>query len=410
MSALPVNRFWIVVLGLLGRYSARPDEGKLRRSHGINVIGSDRSNFDAHRQLTGTTGRLCCERLSTGVLASHIFFTLYHAQELGDPVPDRPACSEIAALIWLSLGCMRVADNKVYDLSGTIDIHQTTRWEDNRGPSPYLYDFILSDDSFVDPSYRDWFANLGELVKSIFRLVLRKPSPAQRETTRLEGVMERYYWRHRRLPPGRHLAFRKRKQYLQDLARAKWIRLDKYQYIPRDNAFEIAYALSSSIVSSLGYLFDAHGAWQMHSFLAQAAVAVVHEQNEQEPLSTPTVMKEFLEATTPNRLIDEGVKGGLSELKEQASRYSWRRRQPGTRLYSGYWPFSRQGAGKLERCDRSLDSQIKTAVQLELAKFFGVAFICLKSSARSTSLSSEKWTTENHSRDGMQHWTWTTHP
>jgi hypothetical protein len=135
----PVNRLWLLAIGLLGRYGHRTDKGRARSSIGnenrFDSFELEDLTKDDPNVLFGNTGILqYCDAGSGGtspdedaiVDSGKVNFTLYserirkESQSQESPETDQAPEFDglpLETLFWLSIGCMPLADGKVFDLS-----------------------------------------------------------------------------------------------------------------------------------------------------------------------------------------------------------------------------------------------------------------------------------------------------
>jgi hypothetical protein len=261
-SSLPVHRFWLLAIGLLGRYGDRKDKGRKILESNARRFAFDRgstSNTDSHDELSNTIFGL------TGILSRSMFgihfkphqpaqmekldldhdpllsqepFCMAHNQsKLRRLNSDPPSLQE---LFWLSLGCLPFRDGTVIR---AIDIGKWVRpYESQRTSQPHVFCRLI-EKSEEDAIQLMWARAMGINLEGIWCLE-RMASPPLNLTKAFRT--------------GKHSA-----EYntLDPDAQAnevhKWLKLQgSTQYIPLDHVYTIALAAMSVKLSPHSFLFD----------------------------------------------------------------------------------------------------------------------------------------------------------
>ena len=145
-SWLPVHRLWILTVGLLGRYGHRPDRGRLINAPASGRIDQrDLESFDptALYGITGVIRYRASEFSDAEQGFGQIYFSSHDKDTRGslqpDPVP-------LAVLFWSCMGCVRLLDGRVFDVS-----RESTR---SRYRSTRLGEQQFSSSQTILPTYR----------------------------------------------------------------------------------------------------------------------------------------------------------------------------------------------------------------------------------------------------------------
>ncbi|KAI9712066.1 MAG: hypothetical protein M1820_001775 [Bogoriella megaspora] len=133
-SAIPVHNLWILVIGLLGRYGHRRDEGRTighlsgRLDHrGLLEDKGEEAQYDP-TILYGVTGRL---QFSPKIDAGTLYFKPHDHMSRGQLYPDGVP---FETLFWLSLACMPLQDGRIFDISKEGVSEFVTRAPGKEGP------------------------------------------------------------------------------------------------------------------------------------------------------------------------------------------------------------------------------------------------------------------------------------
>ncbi|CAN9377277.1 unnamed protein product [Alternaria alternata] len=126
---LPAHKLWILVFGLLGRYSNREDKGQVVFERNTNRLDHESNSGDRESDvLYGSIGPLKY-RTDVAGFPDRLYLATYNRQLRGSLVPD---AISLECLFWLAAGCVPLG-RKVLDLSMVRDrFHSRSRIGDKR--------------------------------------------------------------------------------------------------------------------------------------------------------------------------------------------------------------------------------------------------------------------------------------
>ncbi|CAN9320213.1 unnamed protein product [Alternaria alternata] len=114
---LPAHKLWILVFGLLGRYSNREDKGQVVFERNTNRLDHESNSGDRESDvLYGSIGPLKY-RTDVAGYPDRLYLATYNRQLRGSLVPD---AISLECLFWLAAGCVPLG-RKVLDLSMVRD-------------------------------------------------------------------------------------------------------------------------------------------------------------------------------------------------------------------------------------------------------------------------------------------------
>jgi hypothetical protein len=191
---LPVHRTWIIIIGIIGRYGRRKDNGKLiiRPAGGIasmqakpgghvtfastpnlrkaaTMYGGSTYNASLYgtryKPLSGVTGsfQLCAPKNVVGSSydspSQDLYFSCHTGNEIGN-LPEDPL--DIVPLFWLAVGCLPAPGSKVYSLDDVESVPIEEEKPQRMMPQVSSYSMpAINEDQESDDEleYRPWTHN-----------------------------------------------------------------------------------------------------------------------------------------------------------------------------------------------------------------------------------------------------------
>ncbi|MCJ1287063.1 hypothetical protein MMC26_006411 [Xylographa opegraphella] len=180
-SWLPVHRFWILAIGLLGRYCKRDDHGKAIANDNASrlLIEEDEDKSDAwdsspsSMKLYGITGTIWwrCKLDESEMSIDEVYFIPHSKADSEELYPDPIPLWQLS---WLALGCLPLGplvDDRVYDLS-SFQPNYNSGGRNGESPEGKFYSFKPREFVAQTGHHKKWAQAMGLDMKNLYCIQL----------------------------------------------------------------------------------------------------------------------------------------------------------------------------------------------------------------------------------------------